>query len=87
MPHRHKVSLFPTSGKFTHTSAACPTSHKSIHTLEAYTSDFESCADILTCDRTPKQVTIELIIPYTKADIFREKGAKIKKKSLRATEF
>jgi hypothetical protein len=39
--------------------------------------DFESCADILTSGRTPQYVTIELIMPYTNVDIFREKGAKI----------
>jgi hypothetical protein len=39
--------------------------------------DFESCVDILTCDRTPQKVTIELIMPYTNVDIFREKGAKV----------
>jgi hypothetical protein len=27
--------------------------------------DFESCADISTCDRTPQKVTIEPIITYT----------------------
>jgi hypothetical protein len=38
--------------------------------------EFESCAEILTSDRTPQKVTIELIMPYTNVDIFREKGAK-----------
>jgi hypothetical protein len=38
--------------------------------------DFESCADILTCDRTPQKVTIVPIMPYTNVDMFREKGAK-----------
>jgi hypothetical protein len=37
--------------------------------------DFEGCADILTCDRTPQKVMIEPMIPYTNVDIFREKGA------------
>jgi hypothetical protein len=37
--------------------------------------DFEGCADILTCDRTPQKVTIEPIMPYTNVDIFREKGS------------
>jgi hypothetical protein len=41
-----------------------------------YATDFEGCADILTCDRTPQKVTIGPIIPYTNVDIFREKGAK-----------
>jgi hypothetical protein len=41
---------------------------------------FESCVDILSCDRIPQSVTIEPIMPYTNVDIFREKGAKIKKK-------
>jgi hypothetical protein len=39
-------------------------------------SDFEGCADILTCDRTPQKVTIEPIMPYTNVGIFREKGTK-----------
>jgi hypothetical protein len=34
--------------------------------------DFESCADILTYDRTPQNVTIELINLYTNVYIFRE---------------
>jgi hypothetical protein len=38
-------------------------------------SDFEGCADILTCDRTPQKVTIEPMMTYTNVDIFREKGA------------
>jgi hypothetical protein len=38
-------------------------------------SDFEGCADILTCDRTPQKVAIEPMMPYTNLDIFREKGA------------
>jgi hypothetical protein len=37
----------------------------------------KSCGDILTCDRTPQNVTAETIMPYTNVDIFREKGAKI----------
>jgi hypothetical protein len=37
---------------------------------------FESCADILSCDRIPQNVTIEPLLPYTNVDIFREKGAK-----------
>jgi hypothetical protein len=36
-------------------------------------SDFEGCADILTCDGTPQKVTIEPTMPYTNVDIFREK--------------
>jgi hypothetical protein len=40
----------------------------------------EGCADILTCGRTPQKVTIEPLMPYTNLDIFREKGAQIKKK-------
>jgi hypothetical protein len=47
-----------------------------IHTY----SDFEGCADILTSDRTPQKVTIESVMPYANVDIFREKGAQIKKK-------
>jgi hypothetical protein len=39
-------------------------------------SDFEGCADILSCDRTPQKITIEPIMPYTNVDIYREKGAK-----------
>jgi hypothetical protein len=27
--------------------------------------DFESCADISTCDRTPQKVTIEPVMTYT----------------------
>jgi hypothetical protein len=38
--------------------------------------DFEGCADILTCDRTPQKVTIEARVPYTNVEIFREKEAK-----------
>jgi hypothetical protein len=37
--------------------------------------DFENCADILTCDKTPQKVMIEPIMPYSIVDIFREKGA------------
>jgi hypothetical protein len=36
--------------------------------------DFESCADILTCDRTPKKLTIKPIMSYTNIDIFLDKG-------------
>jgi hypothetical protein len=44
---------------------------------EKYTqADFEGCANILTCDRTPQEVTIEPIMPCTNVDFFREKGAK-----------
>jgi hypothetical protein len=52
-------------------------------------SDFEGCADILTCDRTPQKVTIEPIMPYTNVGIFREKGTIVYffTKSLGATEF
>jgi hypothetical protein len=51
-------------------------------------SDFEGCADILTCDRPQQNVTIEPMMPYTNVDIFQEKGAKsFSKKSLAATEF
>jgi hypothetical protein len=39
-------------------------------------SDFEGCADILTCDRPQQNVTIEPMMPYTNVDIFQEKGAK-----------
>jgi hypothetical protein len=42
--------------------------------------DFEGCTDILTCERTPQKAMIEPIMPYANIDIFREKGAKIKKK-------
>jgi hypothetical protein len=45
-----------------------------------YATDFEGCADILTCDRTPRKVTIGPIMPYTNVDIFREKGAKVFRK-------
>jgi hypothetical protein len=38
-------------------------------------SDFECCADFLTCDKTPQKVTIEPMMPYTNVDIFREKWA------------
>jgi hypothetical protein len=38
--------------------------------------DLENCADILTSGRTPQYVTIEPIMPYTNADIFREKRDK-----------
>jgi hypothetical protein len=38
--------------------------------------DFEGCADILTCDRTPQKVTIDPLMHHTNVDIFREKGAK-----------
>jgi hypothetical protein len=38
-------------------------------------SDFEGCADILTCDRTPQKVTIKTM-SYTNVNVFREKGAK-----------
>jgi hypothetical protein len=39
--------------------------------------DFEGCADILTCDRTPQKVTIEPRMPYTNVEIFREKEPKL----------
>jgi hypothetical protein len=33
---------------------------------EKYTqADFEGCANILTCDRIPQEVTIEPVMPYT----------------------
>jgi hypothetical protein len=36
---------------------------------EKYTqADFEGCANILTCDRIPQEVTIEPVMPYTMAD-------------------
>jgi hypothetical protein len=35
--------------------------------------NFEGCADILTCDRTPQKVTIERIVSYANVDILREK--------------
>jgi hypothetical protein len=38
--------------------------------------DLENCVDILTSGRTPQYVTIEPIMPYTNADIFREKRDK-----------
>jgi hypothetical protein len=38
-------------------------------------SDFEGCADILSCDRTPHRVTIGQMMPYTHVNNFREKGA------------
>jgi hypothetical protein len=38
--------------------------------------DFAGCADILTCDRTPRKVTTQPIMPYTNVDIFLEKRAK-----------
>jgi hypothetical protein len=38
-------------------------------------SDFEGCADILTCHRTSQKVTIEPTMPYTNVDMFRGKGA------------
>jgi hypothetical protein len=38
--------------------------------------DFESCAHILTSDRTSQYVTFEPIMPYTNADTFREKRTK-----------
>jgi hypothetical protein len=51
-------------------------------------SDFEGCADILTCDRPQQNVTIEPMMPYTNVDIFQEKGTKsFSKKSLAATKF
>jgi hypothetical protein len=37
--------------------------------FEVVQSDFEGCADILTCDTTPQKVTIEPMIPYTNVDI------------------
>jgi hypothetical protein len=49
---------------------------KIFNLITAIHSKFEGCADIFICDRTPEKVTIELIIPYTNVDIFREKGAK-----------
>jgi hypothetical protein len=60
----------------------------SLNSNQIIQGDFEGCADILTCDRTPKKVTIEPIMPYTNVDIFREKGAKsVSKKKLGVTEF
>jgi hypothetical protein len=51
-------------------------------------SDFEGCADILTCDRPQQNVTIEPMMPYTNVDIFQKKGTKsFSKKSLAATKF
>jgi hypothetical protein len=38
--------------------------------------DFESCGDTLTSGRTPQEVTMEPIMPYTNVDIFRKKGTK-----------
>jgi hypothetical protein len=40
-------------------------------------SDFEGCADILTCDRTPQKVTIEPIMPYRNVDFFEKKELKV----------
>jgi hypothetical protein len=40
-------------------------------------ADFESCSDILTCDRTPPKVTFNPIMPYTNVDIFRKNRATI----------
>jgi hypothetical protein len=40
-------------------------------------SDFEGCADILTCDRTPQKVTIEPTMSYSNDDkYFSRKRAK-----------
>jgi hypothetical protein len=44
-------------------------------TQQKIQGDFDSCPDILTSGRTPQEVTIEPIMPYTNVDIFREKGA------------
>jgi hypothetical protein len=58
------------------------------YTVYRIQGDFQSCADILPCDRTPQKVTIEPIVPYANVDIFREKGGKkFFKKCLGATEF
>jgi hypothetical protein len=38
--------------------------------------DFEGCTDILTCDKIPQKVTIELVMPHTNVNIFREKRVK-----------
>jgi hypothetical protein len=48
-----------------------------LNLLEPHTQgNFETCADILICDRTPPKVTIEPTIPYTNVNIFREKDVK-----------
>jgi hypothetical protein len=47
-----------------------------IHNFCSVQGDFESCADILTCDRTPRKITIQPIMSYTNVDILQEKGAK-----------
>jgi hypothetical protein len=49
--------------------------------------DFESYANILTCDRTPQKVTVESIMPYTNVLIFREKGAKSHSKKFGTMNF
>jgi hypothetical protein len=60
----------------------------SLNSNQIIQGDFEGCADILTCDRTPKKVTIEPIMPYTNVDIFREKGAKsVSKKNWESLNF
>jgi hypothetical protein len=38
--------------------------------LKTFISDFEVCADILICDRTPQKVTIEPKGPYTPSILF-----------------
>jgi hypothetical protein len=35
---------------------------------------FESCADVLTCDRTPQKLTIVPIMPYTNVHVSRKRG-------------
>jgi hypothetical protein len=48
-----------------------------LNLLEPHTQgNFETCADILICDRTPPKVTIEPTIPYTNVNVFREKDVK-----------
>jgi hypothetical protein len=49
-------------------------------------SDFEGCADILTCDRTPQKVTIEPMMLIQMLIFFEKMGFKIFEKSLGATE-
>jgi hypothetical protein len=44
--------------------------------------DFENCADILTCDKTPQKVMIEPIMPYT--IFFEKRGLKVFQKKFRS---
>jgi hypothetical protein len=40
-------------------------------------SDFEVCADILTCGRTPQKATMKTIMSYTNVDIFEKNGLRV----------